>query len=275
MMTEKENNKSLFKTKLYIYSLVTFDDNDIRISEKIFSISMLVLIFLNVFAVIAESFQGLSENFVEFLNVFEVVSIAIFTIEYTFRIWTADILFPKLSPTRARLKYIFSFLAIIDLLSILPFYIPFLLPFDLRALRIVRIIRLFRLFKVSRFTRSIEMIGHVIKDKASALLSSISIMLILLTVSATLMYNVECAAQPDKFVNIFSGFWWAIATLTTVGYGDIYPITVLGKLLSAAISILGIGIVALPTGILSAGFIEELSRQKKNEKFCPHCGGKL
>lgn len=263
--------------KKEIYRYLDFDDGDARLSEKLFSAFMLMLIILNTIMVVIESFKGLSSQAKECMRIFEIVSISIFSIEYILRIWTADILFDNIPPHKARIKFIFSFLAVIDLLAILPFYIPFIIPLDLRALRAVRIIRLLRIFKVSRFTKSIEIIGRVIKEKASALLSSIFIMLILLIIAATLMYNIESDAQPAMFDTVFSGFWWAISTLTTVGYGDIYPITAMGKLLSSIISVLGIGIVALPTSILSAGFVEELSKEKKqsSKRFCPHCGKEL
>jgi voltage-gated potassium channel len=260
-----------------MFHLLVFDDGDPTLSEKLFSAFMLVLIVLNTFMVIIETFKGLSSGFRSFMRIFEIVSIITFSIEYVLRVWTADYLYSQIPARKARLKYIFSALAIIDLLAIIPFYIPFLIPLDLRALRAVRIIRLLRLFKVSRFTKSIELIGRVIKEKAGALLSSIFIMLILLTIAATLMFSIESIAQPDKFDTVFSGFWWAVATLTTVGYGDIYPITAVGKILSSIISVAGIGIIALPTSILSAGFIEELNKNKKSATghFCPHCGKQI
>ena len=260
--------------KSRILKLLTYDDGDTSKAEKFVSIFMLVLITTNVAMVILETIRGLPQHLLRAMSIFEAVSIIIFTAEYFLRLWTADLLYPTLPKSKARIKYIFSFLAIVDLLAILPFYLPFLLPFDLRSLRAIRMIRLIRIFKVNRFTKSIDLIGSVLRNKASALISSLFIMLILLTISATAMYNVEYSAQPDKFVSVLSGFWWAISMLTTVGYGDIYPITSLGKFLSGIISVIGIGIVALPTSILSAGFLEELSK-KTNPKICPHCGKQL
>lgn len=174
-------------------------------------------------------------------------------------------------------------MAIIDLLAVLPFYIPFLIPIDLRVLRTLRVIRLLRLFKVNRYTSALSTIADVFKKKANQLISSMIVVSLLMVIASVLMYNVENAVRPDKFQNAFSGLWWAVATLTTVGYGDIYPVTAAGKILSAIIALLGIGLVAVPTGIISAGFTENLQEKQKEKekeeadekKFCPYCGKKI
>lgn len=194
------------------------------------------------------------------------------------RVWTSDLLYSNCSPLNSRFKYVFSFMALIDLFAILPFYIPFIIPIDLRILRMIRIVRLFRVFKVNRYTRALSTIGNVFKNKKSQLLSSVFVVVLLMIVASVLMYNVENEAQPEAFSNAFSALWWAVATLTTVGYGDIYPVTVLGKILSGIIAVLGIGLVAVPTGIISAGFIEVLDDESKcdtSKKYCPYCGNKI
>ena len=143
----------------------------------------------------------------------------------------------------------------------------------------LRIIRLFRVFKINRYTNALVSIVKVFKNKQSELLSSIFVVLLLMIVASVLMYGVENKAQPEVFRNAFDALWWALATLTTVGYGDIYPITVLGKILSAVIAILGIGLVAVPTGIISAGFMENMNKSQECElekiKYCPYCGKEL
>lgn len=167
-------------------------------------------------------------------------------------------------------------MAVIDLLAILPFYLPFIFPIDLRVLRTIRVIRLFRLFKVNRYTNSLSIIAKVFKSKASQLISSVFVVGLLMIISSVLMYSIENPVQPEVFKNAFSGLWWAVATFTTVGYGDIYPITGAGKILSAIIAMLGIGLVAVPTGIISAGFIENISDGREEEKhYCPYCGKKI
>ena len=268
------------KIKTRVYEIVQLS-NSKDLASKIFDVSLIALIIINIIMVIAETFN-IPDTVQYVIKYAETVSVIIFTVEYLLRLWTSDMSFPSLSPLIARIKYIFSFMAIIDLLSILPFYIPMLIPIDLRVLRALRILRLFRLFKINRYTDALSTIGKVFKRKASELISSIFVVVLLMIISSVIMYNVENQAQPDLFKNAFSAMWWAIATLTTVGYGDIYPITVLGKLLSAVIALLGIGLVAVPTGIITSGFMEVLEEKKEtkehkdcNKKYCPYCGHKL
>lgn len=258
--------------KKRIFEIIQTANEGDKIS-KAFDISVIILIIINVITVIADTFN-LPKTVQAVSSIIEIVSVIIFTIEYILRIWTADMIFNNLTPFKARFKYAFSFMAIIDLLAILPFYIPMLIPIDLRVLRALRIIRLFRLFKINRYTTALNIIGQVFKNKASQLLSSMFVVFLLMLIASVLMYNVEHEAQPDQFTNVFQSMWWAVATLTTVGYGDIYPITIVGKTLSAIIAILGIGMVAVPTGIITSGFSEILEHKKENEKkrFCPYCG---
>lgn len=265
------------KIKKRIFEIVqTAEDGDT--ASKVFDIAIIALIIINVTTIIANTFK-LPEWCSNMFYYIEVFSSVVFTIEYILRIYTADLLYANLSPVKARIKYIFSFMAIIDLLAILPFYIPFITHINLRVLRMIRIIRLFRVFKVNRYTNAFSTIGSVFRKKKSQLISSILIVLVLMIIAAVLMYNIENEAQPEAFDNAFSSLWWAIATLTTVGYGDIYPITVLGKFFSAVIALLGIGLVAIPSGIISAGFVEligEKENKDEDEKqYCPYCGKKI
>ena len=265
------------KTKKRLFEIIQASTEHDLVS-KIFDICLIILVLINVCLVIADTFN-LPEKVKTVSYYIEVVSVIIFTIEYFLRIWTADLLYPNKNLFVARIKYVFSFLAIIDLLAILPFYLPFLITIDLRVLRMLRIIRLFRVFKINRYTNALSSIVKVFKNKQNELLSSIFVVLLLMIVASVLMYSVENKAQPEVFRNAFDALWWALATLTTVGYGDIYPVTVLGKILSAIIAILGIGLVAVPTGIISAGFMENMEEAKKSEKeeikYCPYCGKEI
>lgn len=210
-----------------------------------------------------------SPEWIKFFNLFEMVSIFIFTIEYILRLWVSDLYRPYMPHWKARIRYAFSGMAMIDLLATFPFYVPFLIKIDLRALRVLRLFRLLRIFKANRYTNGMTKVLAVIKNKSGELISSVIVVSTLMIMSSALMYNVENAAQPDVFNSMFDAMWWATATLTTVGYGDIYPITVLGKILAAIIAVLGIGIVAIPTGIIAGGFMESV---KKEKVICPHCG---
>lgn len=264
------------KIKVYIFNLIRDDDeNDVK--AKIFDGVILSLILLSLISVIISTFDEIPNSIVKMNMYIEIVSIILFTMEYIARVWVADLYHPDQNKAKVRLRYIFSFMAIIDLLAIIPFYIPYFTKTDLRALRALRLSRLLRIFKLGRYFVALNSVISVLKRKKEQLLSSICVVVVLMLISSILMYYFEHDAQPDVFKNAFSGLWWAVATITTVGYGDIYPVTVMGKLLSAFIAILGIGLVAVPTGIISAGFSEELGEDNHSDaiSYCPSCGKKL
>ena len=261
------------KLKTKIYNLIR-DDDENDLYSSIFDGVIISLIIVNILLVVLDTFNFPSW-YVKLSSGIEIISVVVFTIEYVLRLFTADLKYSDKGHIRARIKYIFSFMAIIDLLAILPFYIPFIFPIDLRVLRALRIFRLFRLFKFGRYTAALQVIGTVLKKKRSQLVSSMMVIFILMVVASILMYNVEHDAQPEVFKNALSGLWWSVATFTTVGYGDIFPITAAGKVLATIMALLGIGLVAVPTGIISAGFIEvtdEKSEQHEEKKYCPYCG---
>lgn len=266
----------LIKIKKRIFEIIELSKNGDK-SSRFFDILIITLISINVITVITDTFN-LPENFKLISKCIETVSIIIFTLEYVARIWTADYLYPEMKSYIARIKYVFSFMAIIDLLAILPFYLPMVISVDLRVLRALRIVRLFRIFKINRYTSALNTIAKVFKNKAPQLVSSMLIVVLMMIITSVLMFNFEHEAQPDTFSNVFQALWWSIATLTTVGYGDIYPITAVGKILSAVIALLGIGLVAVPTGIITSGFSELVESQKNEEKtkhYCPYCGNKI
>ena len=245
--------------------------------SRIFDASIIILIILTFITVVAGTFD-ISVHWKIVFSKFELMSVIIFTAEYILRVWTADLLYPELPPVKARFKYIFSFMALIDLFAILPFYMIFFIKIDLRALRALRVIRLLRIFKINRYTTALSTIAQVFKNKASQLISSILVVGLLMIIASVMMFNIESTAQPEKFSNAFDALWWAMCTLTTVGYGDVYPITVAGKVLGIIIAILGIGMVAVPTGIITSGFSEVLDKRKADadeKKYCPYCGHKI
>lgn len=249
---------------------------DRDIVSKFVDIFIIALIIINVVIVIADTFD-VPDGLHTVMEITETISVIFFTVEYIIRVWVADLKFPNLTPGKARLKYVFSSAAIVDLLALLPFYLPFVFPVNLVVLRVFRVFRLLRLFKVNRYTHALSTIAAVFKQKASQLISSMLVVALLMIIASVLMYNAEHEVQPEVFDNALSGLWWAIATLTTVGYGDIYPITPMGKVLSSIIALLGIGLVAVPTGIITAGFSEQIEESKEEDEkhFCPYCGKKL
>lgn len=232
-------------------------------ASKIFDWSIMILIALSIISIILESFASIYDKYHPVFQVFEIITVVVFTIEYLLRIWTADLLFPEAK--HPHLKYIFSFMAIIDLLAILPFYLPFISA-DLRFLRMMRLFRLFRLlrvFKLGRYFDALQVIVKVIRTSGPQLIMSVVICFFVMLFSAIIMYTVENPVQPEQFPNVISALWWAICTLTTVGYGDVYPITAVGKFFASVISLVGIGIIAIPTGIIAAGFNQVISREKE------------
>lgn len=267
------------KIKKGIYELIRDDDKN-NLASNIFDGVIISLIIINVLFVVLETFS-LPAWFLKIATVVEIVSVIIFTVEYLLRLWTADLKYTDKGKIRSRIRYSFSFMAIVDLLAILPFYVPFVFKIDLRVLRAFRLFRLFRIFKFGRYMVALKLIGGVFKRKAHQLVSSMIVIFVLMIIASVLMYTVEHEAQPEVFENAFSGLWWAVATFTTVGYGDIFPITVGGKVFAAVIALLGIGLVAVPTGIISAGFIELTDKEEKpqeektqEKQYCPYCGHK-
>lgn len=223
--------------------------------SKIFDICILLLICGNVLSVFVETFK-ISNRMRAVLADIELFSIIVFSIEFVLRVWTADFLYENMPPVQSKIKYIFSFMALIDLFAILPFYIPFVIKVDLRVLRILRLFRLSRIVKANRYTKSLQKVIDVIKDKSAELFSAVLMLFILMLISSVLIYYIESPAQPDVYTNALSGLWWSIAIFTSVWLGDIYPITAAGKILCALMAVFGVAIIAVPTGIISSGFVE-------------------
>ncbi len=236
--------------------------------SQIFDYFISIIISINVIAIIVETEKEIYQNYKIYFNGLEILSIIIFSLEYVLRLWSCVESESYSHPFWGRLKYIFSFLAIIDLIVIAPFFFNFIIS-DTRILRILRFLRLLRITKHFRHSQTFHRLLYTIHKKKSELISSLVLMLSLLLICSTGVYYVEYETQPEKFSSIPASMWWAVATLTTVGYGDIYPITPLGKLFGAISAIFGIGLFALPAGLLASGFSES---SENYQKICPHCG---
>jgi voltage-gated potassium channel len=266
-------NTNRIKSKLFN---ILESDHSSGLLGRFFGIFIVVLIFLNVTIAILETVESIYKKMPVFFDDFETFSVIVFTIEYILRLWscTANEKFQK--PIKGRIRFTLTPLAIVDLVSILPFYLPMFISLDLRFGRALRLFRIFRIMKIGRYFESIRLIGTVFIRKKEELLITVFMVIILLLVASSLMYYVENQAQPKAFASIPNAMWWGVATLTTVGYGDIFPVTPLGKFLGAIIALLGIGMFALPTGILGSGFVDELQSRKANQKkVCPHCGKEI
>ena len=224
-------------------------------------------IILNLVVSIMYTFDRMEQQYGSLLLGLERFTVAFFAVDFVLRVITARYLYPDVTPVRAVFKYLFSFSGIVDMLSFVPYYMPFFFPSGAVAFRMLRIIRIFRLFRINAYYDSLNVITEVIIGKKQQLLSSVFIILVLMLSSSLCMYSLENKAQPEVFTNAFSGIWWAASTLLTVGYGDIYPVTTLGKVFGIFIAFLGVGMVAIPTGIISAGFVDQYSRIKRMSEY--------
>ena len=239
--------------------------------DRIINIFIIVLIILNVAAVMLETEPGLEERYRNFFRYFDLISVIIFTIEYILRVWSSNH-DPKFKHSlRGRLKYMLSFAALIDLLAILPFYIHVVVGLDLRVLRVLRLMRFFRLFRLTAYTRATKLVTNVFRSRINELMLAFILTSFLIIIASCLVYFAEHNKQPEVFTSIPATIWWAVVTLTTVGYGDMVPITVAGKVFTVTILLAGIALLALPAGIITSGFLEEL-RKGRSPKTCPHCG---
>lgn len=215
------------------------EDNSTK-AGRLFDLVIQAIIVLSLLSFSIETLPGLQPETRIFLKNFEVFTVMIFTVEYLLRIWVTD----------KKLKFIFSFYGIIDLFAILPFYLSF--GIDLRSIRIFRLFRLFRIFKMLRFNQAIQHFSKAMKSIKEELILFFVLSSFLLFLSSIGIYYFENPAQPDVFKSVFHSMWWAISTLTTVGYGDIYPITVGGKIFTSIMLLIGLGIVAVPTGLIAS-----------------------
>ncbi len=242
-----------------IFQLIETGSGENRWSE-VFNGAIVALIILNVLGIILETVPGIRAGYDRWLNGLEVFTIAVFTIEYVLRLWTAVEMpyLKRMTPLKARLYHAKSPALIIDLLAIAPFYLQHLLPLELG---ILRMLRLLRLLKLSRYSPAMHTLIRVLHNEGRALIGACLLLFMAILFSATLMYHLENAAQPDKFGSIPEAAWWSIATLTTVGYGDVVPITPLGRFVGGLTMVIGLSILALPVAIISTGFAQELQRR--------------
>lgn len=248
------------------------------LTSKVCDFTIIALIIGSVVSVILETIPTLSDGVLHALHVFDYIAISVFTIEYVFRVG-ACVEDPRYKRAIVgRVKYMLSPMALIDLIAILPYLVPLFVAVDLRVIRAIRLLRLFRLFKLARYSHSLRMIIYITKSKRDYLAVVLCLECVLLLVVASVMYFMEHEAQPAVFGTIPQSMWWAVVTLTTVGYGDVVPVTVVGKISAGFLSIMGISLFAVPAGIMAAGFNEQMliqrerKRKKRSKVNCPHCG---
>lgn len=255
--------------KKRIFGILEPGDED----SKYFDTFIMVLISLNVAAVVLETVSWLNASYGWLFSAFDMFSVAVFTVEYILRAWSCTENPRFKAPFSGRLRYLITPMAIIDLIAILPFYLPFVIP-DLRFVRALRLFRLFRILKLARYSDALKTFAEVLNLKKEELGVTLFATLIMLTVASSMVYEAENEVQPEAFASIPDAMWWGVVTLTTVGYGDIYPKTALGKFIGSFVVIAGVGLFALPAGIMASGFSEVLERRKEKKRkrmICPHC----
>ena len=257
-----KDNSNWESTQKKLYSMVSIGVTDNRLNQ-FYDILSTVALVANLVCAFAVTFDNIRDAHGPLLNFIDEITVAFFAVDYVLRIITASQHYKGCPPAKAMIRYVFSGYGIIDLLSFLPHYLPMFFPAGATVFRMFRVVRIFRLFRINAYYDSLSVIGNVIAKKKTQLLASVFVIILLILASSLCMYSVEHDAQPDVFQNAFSAIWWATSTLLTVGYGDIYPITVMGQLLGIIITFLGVGLVAIPTGIISAGFVEEYQNVTK------------
>ena len=258
-----------------VYILLESPANHNRV-RKFIIYFLAALILLNVIVVILETKYGPFIEYQPYFFVIDLFTVIVFSIEYILRIWVC-VRDPRYSsPLTGRIRYAVSPLALVDLIAITPFYLPLIFPIELRLLRLLRLLRIFRVLKLGRYSNAFETFADVLKSKKEDLIITLIMAVIILILASSALYVVEREAQPDKFASIPDAMWWAVVTLATVGYGDIYPITALGKFISSLVALSAIGLFAFPAGILAAGFAESIQKRRTNNTertvVCPQCG---
>ena len=257
-MSKKADKKwHAVRTRLFRMVSVGVIDEPINQAYDVISTGALIA---NLLVSVMATFDNLNAAYGSLFVLVEQVTVLSFAIDYILRVITAPELYPGVKPERAMANYCLSLSGIIDLLSFLPYYLPVFFPAGVAAFRMFRVVRILRLFRINAYYDSLNVITEVIASKKQQLLSSVFIIATLMLGSSLCMYSLEHEAQPEVFRNAFSGIWWSVSTMLTVGYGDIYPITPMGKFFSICITFLGVGMVAIPTGIISAGFVEQYTQ---------------
>ena len=253
----KDNNTKSFKQK--VHEIIFEADT---VNGKLFDVILLVAILLSIIGVMLESVDEIDKKYHELIIAFEWGFTILFTIEYFFRIYAVNRPF----------KYIFSFMGIVDLLAIIPTYLIFIFPAAhfLSVIRSIRLIRVFRVFKLSRYLRGAHTMQIALRSSRPKIIVFLLSVMLLVIILGTLMYIIESSASTNGFENIPDSIYWAIITLTTVGYGNIVPMTIFGKIVASFIMILGYGIIAVPTGIVTAEFSRK-RKEKVNTQVCPDC----
>lgn len=271
----------MITTRKKVHHILSISTRGKRGFPLLVNLFIVGLIALNSVAIVLHSVPEIQSHppWANFFVDFEIFSVIAFTIEYGLRVWSSVEDPQYRDPLRGRLKYMVSAWALVDLLAILPFYVTFFTT-DFGLIRILRLLRVVRLYRISKYSRALNMIKSAVRYTREELIISYAFLLFAMLIASSIIYYLEHAAQPEAFSSIPASMWWGVVTMTTLGYGDVYPVTALGKVFGGFIAILGVALFSLPTGILASGFIEQINETKRKEKAnrpkkCPHCGEEI
>lgn len=260
------------RLKRRVFEIVQIPSAPDDVPGRAFDVAIITLIVLNTVAVVVETVPGVTEAYGKWLHAFELLSVTVFIVEYVLRVWTANVDLQFEGSVSGRLRFMATPFAVIDLLAIAP---VFFLGLDLRFVRVLRVLRV---LKLGRYSESIQLLGDVMRRSRRELVTSFFLVMLALILMSSFVYYAERDAQPEAFSSIPAAFWWGIVTLTTTGYGDIVPVTLAGRILGGMTVILGVVTIALPVGILSSSFVEEVQARRRKaasgaaKAVCRHCG---
>ena len=257
---KKTNKMNNIRAKTY---RILESETSSNVTAKFITLLLILLIISNVAAAIVASEKAIYLLYKDAFIAFELISLSLFSFEYLLRVWCCveSTEYQSLSKSNARLKYIFTPVALIDLITVLPFIIAMFFAIDLRTLRLIRVLRL---LKLTHYFKGFNIFITVIIKESKSIVAAVMVMIFLIIIAASLMHSIEGTTQPEAFGSIINSFWWAVVTMTTVGYGDVVPVTTAGKVISTFIMLIGVGLVALPAAMLAARFSEELRERKED-----------
>jgi voltage-gated potassium channel len=260
------------KLRPILYRILETNSGPYRRYGRWFTLALISLISLNALAILLHTVPKINAGYSRLFLDFEVFSVVLFTIEYAVRLWVCVEDERYRHPVRGRLRYALTAPALIHLLAILPFYLSHFNA-DLSLIRLLRLFQMVRLFRLTRYSRALTVIREVLVERKEELVLSVLFILFVLLISSSVMYYLEHDGNPRDFSSIPATLWWGVATMTTVGYGDVVPQTPWGKVIGGIVALTGVGLVALPTGILASGFAQAMSRNRGTKRHvCPHCG---
>ncbi len=265
-------------TRKKVHYILTISTKGKRGFPLMVNLFIIGLIALNSLAIVLHSVPEIRHHpaWAQVFIDFEIFSVIVFTIEYGLRVWACVESPQYTDPLWGRIRFMFSAWALVDLLAILPFYLT-LFTTDFGLLRILRLLRVVRLYRLTKYSHALNMIQRAVQYTKEELILSYTFLLFAMLIASSIIYYIEHPVQPEAFSSIPTAMWWGVVTMTTLGYGDVYPITALGKLFGGFIAILGVALFSLPTGILASGFIKQINEKKQSEEDakitkCPHCG---